>query len=183
MHQRERIFTISNFFSLARVLLVWPIISLLQHGTAEANVRALGVMLIAAMTDFLDGYLARKFNQRTDFGRVLDPVADKIAIAAVAFVLTRTHELPLWFLILIIARDLAILLLGAAMISRTRRIPESNWPGKTTATALAIVLIAFTLSIDPVKWYLLYLSLGVLGVSTVSYLKRFVENMFIRRAM
>ena len=182
MQKRERIFTISNFFSFVRVLLIWPIVHFLQQSTPQANMQALALMLLGALTDFFDGYFARKFNQRTDFGRLLDPVADKITIGAIAIVLMQTHELPLWFLILIIARDLAILLLGALMVSRTHRIPESNWPGKTTVTALAIVLIAFTLSLNGVKWYLLYASIGVLAVSTFSYLKRFIDDVITHRA-
>lgn len=138
-------------------------------------------MLIAGLTDFLDGYLARKLNQRTDVGRIIDPLADKIAVIAIAIVLIYTHGLPAWFLILIVTRDLAILLLGAFMISRTKDIPESNWPGKVTITALAIVIIAFTLSLEPVKWYLLYACVGILLVSMYSYLKRFIGVVFQKK--
>jgi CDP-diacylglycerol--glycerol-3-phosphate 3-phosphatidyltransferase len=173
-----RIFTISNFFSFARVLLAWPAVHYLLEGTNAGNIKALVLLLFAALTDFLDGYFARKLDQRTDVGRIIDPLADKIVLGAVTIVLVLTHDLPLWFLILIIARDLVILLLGALMVSRTKHIPESNWPGKTTVTALAIVIIAFILSLDPVKWYLLYVCVGVLLISMYSYLRRFIAVMF-----
>ena len=172
--------TISNFFSFARVLLVWPIVNGLLERTDAGNMKALLFMLAAALTDYLDGYFARKFDQRSDVGRILDPLAVKIGIGIVAIVLMFTHELPAWFLILIIARDLAILLFGAFMVSRTKNIPESNWTGKATVSALAIVIIAFTLSIDSVKWYLLYACVAVLVVSMYSYLKRFIGVMFLR---
>lgn len=160
------------------MLLVWPVVTSLLERTDSGNIKALVLMLIAGLTDFLDGYLARKLNQRTDIGRIIDPLADKIAVIAIAIALMFTHDLPPWFLILIIARDLAILSLGAFMISRTKNIPESNWPGKVTITALAIVIIAFTLSLDPLKWYLLYASVVVLLVSMYSYLKRFIAVVF-----
>ncbi|MFQ5631327.1 MAG: CDP-alcohol phosphatidyltransferase family protein [bacterium] len=173
-----RIFTVSNFLSFARVLLVWPIVMSLLERTGAGNVKALLFMLVAVITDYLDGYFARKFDQRSDVGRIIDPLADKIGIAIVAIAMTVTHELPVWFLILIITRDLAILLLGAFMVSRTKSIPESNWTGKVTVTAVAVVIIAFTLSIDTVKWYLLYACFAVLVISMYSYLKRFIGAMF-----
>jgi len=169
----RRIFTIANFFSFARLLLIWPIYTTLKVGTHESSLHAVGLMLVAAATDFLDGFFARKFNQKSDVGRVIDPLADKLAIAMVGFLLVHLRNLPLWFFILIIARDLAILMLAPFHILRKHSVPESNWYGKIAVTALGITMVGFTLELEPWRWILMYLSLAILAISGIKYLARF----------
>lgn len=176
--QSNKVWTLSNALSFARAVLAWPIVASLMIGTRAGDIQALVLMLLAGLTDFFDGYLARKFNQTSDVGRIIDPLADKICVVAIAVTLMFTHGLPMWFLILIIARDLAILLLGTFMISHTKSIPESNWPGKVTVTVLAMVLIVYTLSLDPLKMPVLVAGVAVVLISTVSYFKRFIKEIF-----
>jgi len=171
---KGKIFTISNWLSFMRVLLVVPIVYYLSDNTAANNLIAVGLMFVAALTDFLDGYLARKLNQKTDLGRIIDPIADKIGVGLIAIMLAYSHGLPVWFLLAILGRDLAILICGYFLISKTKLIPESNWSGKIAVSIIAMALIAFTLSIDAIKWYLLYLALAFLFYSTLSYFKRFI---------
>ena len=170
----SRVFTISNFFSFARALLAGPIVYYLAKNTPEGNWTALLLMGIAIATDFIDGFLARKLNQRSDVGRIIDPLADKIGVGAIAITLVIFRDLPAWFLIVIIVRDLAILALGIFMVSKSKEIPESNWYGKIAVAALALMLVTFVLSLDSFKWYILYLALIFLILSTASYLKRFM---------
>jgi len=173
-----KIFTIANFFSFLRVLVIWPIVVQLQRGTPEANRMALYLMFFGVMTDFLDGFIARKLNQRSDVGRVVDPLADKIAVAAVSFTLWKTHGLPFWFFALLIGRDLAILLLAPLVMRKIRRIPESTWPGKIAVTAVAVVLILYTLDLSPWNRRALYASLIFLAASACSYIRRFYSVFF-----
>lgn len=167
-----RIFTTSNVLSFARIVLIWPILVELRKGTPAGNMAAILWMLAAAATDFLDGFLARTLKQQSDLGRVLDPLADKVAVGAAAFILTRTHGLPLWFFILIIARDLAILMVAPIVAARISAVPESNWYGKVAVTAVGLVIILFTLNVAPWKSYLLYATVLMLAISTVSYCRR-----------
>lgn len=172
--ERDRIFTISNMFSFARLVLVWPIVYYLYQQTPRANWLAFAFMMMAVATDYLDGYLARKLNQKSDLGRIIDPLADKVGLGIVMLVLTMTHDLPLWFFILIISRDLAILILGFFMVSRANLIPESNWSGKFAVGAFALVIIVYTLSIDFMKSISIAIAVALFLYSIVSYSRRFL---------
>ena len=176
MNPSERkIFTIANFFSFARLLLIWPIYVTLKNGTHASSVHAVLLMLAAAATDFLDGFFARKFNQKSDVGRVIDPLADKLTIGFIGVLLVQMRDLPLWFFILIIVRDLAILILAPFHIWRKRSVPESNWYGKIAVTALGFTMIGFALELDPWRWIVMYISLAILALSGIKYLVRFQQ--------
>ncbi len=132
-------------------------------------------MMGAVATDYLDGYLARKFKQRSDLGRVLDPLADKICVILLAMLLMKFRNMPIWYFLLVLTRDLAILLLGLFMSLKTKVVVESNKIGKVTVTGLALVLILFTLEIESVKWIFLWVSVGLIAISSISYLWRAVN--------
>ncbi|MDQ7063036.1 MAG: CDP-alcohol phosphatidyltransferase family protein [candidate division KSB1 bacterium] len=172
---KGQVFTIANFFSFLRILVVWPIVVQLQRNTPQSSLYALYLMLFGIATDFLDGFFARKFHQRSDVGRVIDPLADKIAVAAVAYVLMQTRGMPVWFFALLIGRDLAILCLAPIMMKRIRAIPESNWYGKIAVTVIALVFVLYTLNASPWNLWALYLSLIFIVLSSWSYLVRFIR--------
>jgi CDP-diacylglycerol--glycerol-3-phosphate 3-phosphatidyltransferase len=166
--------TISNFLSFSRVLLLAPILFFLHKNTAADNLIAFGFMLLGAATDWFDGFLARRFHQQSDFGRIVDPLSDKICIGGIALYLTLYRDFPKWFFILILARDFTILLLGFFLTVRLK-VPESNWPGKVAVTAMAIVLIVFAFDIQPVKWHFFWIMVALYFISVVSYLPRVKE--------
>ena len=178
MKLQGKILTISNFFSFSRILLLWPVLHFLKKQTVEANWTAFAFMVLAALTDFFDGYLARKLDQRSDLGRIIDPIADKIALAGVGLILVYTHGLPMWFLCLIIGRDLAILSLGLTIVRKEERIPESNWFGKFAVGACAVTVILYAVDIQPYGMIFLYISTALLIISTISYGKRYLD--FVR---
>jgi len=97
----REIFYFSNQLSLLRVVLILPIYYFLKLDTTTGSYLAVFLMLFAALTDTLDGKLARKLNQQSDFGRILDPVADKVTIAVIALMLINLRDLPIWFLVLL----------------------------------------------------------------------------------
>ncbi len=167
--------TISNLLSFSRIVLLIPILLFLRENTPAGNLKAFGFMLLAAATDWFDGYLARRFHQKSDLGRIIDPVSDKICVGAIAAYLAIYRDFPLWFLILILARDFTILIVGLFMTVR-RGVPESNWPGKVAVTAMAVVLIVFTLDIEPVKWPFFWIMVALFFASVVSYVPRIKEK-------
>ena len=175
MKVEGRIFTISNFLSFARILIAWPIVYNLSLKTPTGNWQAFYWMLIGAATDFFDGYLARLLNQKSDIGRIIDPIADKIALAAIAFALAAYSDLPLWFLGVVIGRDLVILILGVQMAATQERIPESNWYGKVAVTGIGVVVIFYALDVSGWKTAALYITVSLLALSMVSYLKVYTQ--------
>ncbi|NIR51167.1 CDP-alcohol phosphatidyltransferase family protein [candidate division KSB1 bacterium] len=169
---------ISNLLSLSRIFLLIPLYLSLKLETTVGNYLAFFVMLLIAATDFWDGYLARKLNQKSDLGRILDPIADKVCVAVAGFLLITLRDLPVWYFLLLIGRDLAILILGLFVVYKTKAVVESNWIGKVAVTGVAVVLIAFTLELEPVKLPFLWISVGLVVASSLSYFWKFYRTVF-----
>lgn len=107
-----RIWTVPNVLSMLRLLLV-PVFLILV--VAGAYVTALIVLIAASLTDLLDGYLARRFNQVTRLGQLLDPAADRLYIFAALIGLAANELVPWWIVIVIVARDVLIVVLGVVL--------------------------------------------------------------------
>lgn len=176
--------TPSNILSLFRIFLLVPIYQSLSENTASGNYWALLYMFLAVVSDFLDGFLARQLKQVSDLGKVLDPIADNICIIGVTLILAspvRANPLPLWFLLVILFRDVSIIGGGYLIYRRREVITTSNIWGKSTSTIIAGLLISNALQLHPASpwlfWvhyqFLLWLSLSFLVVSTASYVRRF----------
>ncbi len=108
----QRIWTISNLLSFSRVVLLAPLGYVLFSDSPNRQVWMAAIIVLAGLTDFFDGYLARKLHQVTDLGKIVDPLADKITAAGAAILFVMVGLLPLWYLIVVVARDLLILVGG-----------------------------------------------------------------------
>ncbi len=176
--EKQTIWTISNGLSIVRILLVIPATYFLMLGTQSGHDIAFIIIVVAAMTDFLDGYFARKFSQVTDFGKIIDPFADKISIGILALILMLHSMLPVWLVLSVLIRDVVIFS-GGMYIKRSKGIVlQSNWLGKWTAGVLAILVAVAVLNREElllVKIILTYGSLLMLVLSFISYAKRFLE--------
>lgn len=173
---KERILTVSNLLSISRIVLMIPVAILLLIDDPANRWYVVALMIIATLTDTFDGMLARKLNQVTDFGKMLDPIADKIAICVVVVILLIQSRLPLWFVAIIILRDLLILA-GGIYIKKKKHITlQSNKTGKWAVTVIAFMIIITVIDFDELFWLkeiLLYSSVVMLFLSFVLYLKRF----------
>lgn len=174
---RPRLLNVSNLLSLSRIFLAIPIIYFLYQNSPASNLMAVFFMLLAGLTDWLDGYFSRRFHEQSDFGRVIDPLADKVVVGAITIYLTVERDFPLWFLLLILARDFVILALGFLMASRLRAIPESDWFGKVAVTGVAVVIVVYSLNITAPKIPFLMVSAGLVGLTIFSYFDRFRKAM------
>ncbi len=105
----SRVLTLPNLLSLSRLLLVPVFLLLLIQGEDAA---ALVVLVISSATDFLDGFLARRLNQITRLGQLLDPAADRLYIFAALIGLAVRELVPWWLMLIILGRDIFMLLLG-----------------------------------------------------------------------
>ena len=175
---RRESWTVSNVLSLLRLLLAAPIVLLLLRAGEGHRTLPLIVMLVAGLTDFLDGILARAMDQITELGRVLDPLADKIAIAAVGFTLIVLGDLPLWFLLVVVVRDIVILGGGLLIKKRTGVVLPSNWAGKVAVTFVALVMLLAATHLDGLMHLrdgAIWVSVFFLTLSLVLYARRFYE--------
>ena len=173
---KDRIWTLSNGLSLLRILLVVPVAVLLFSAHPDARLCAAGLIVIAALTDFLDGLIARMKNEVTLFGKIIDPIADKVGIGAVALILTAQGTLPLWFPLAVVGRDLAILGAAYHLSRKGAAMPQSNQTGKWAAGVMGLTV--FIAVIDPenasgILLPCLVASAAMIVLSSVSYAKRF----------
>jgi len=175
--------TVSNILSLSRVFLLVPILYLLLSPGDAHRVYAVGLMLLASATDFFDGLIARRYQQESEFGRVIDPLADKICAGAVVIVLSALGDIPPWFVLLVIGRD-ALILLGGLYIAKVKGvIYHSNWPGKWAMAAVAGYTILAALRserLETGETVLLWASVILLVFSLSLYSRRFYEAALTR---
>lgn len=172
--------TIPNLLSLLRILLLIPISILLLKNEPEQIWIIFTLILIAACTDFFDGLLARKLNQVSDFGKILDPVADKISIGVVAIILMIQNKISLLFLLAIICRDVLILVGGLIIKEKKGIVLQSNKYGKWTALIITAYLIVAFLNLNVLEFLrslLLVVSIILIIISLVSYTLRFLKTL------
>ncbi|MBQ9691314.1 MAG: CDP-diacylglycerol--glycerol-3-phosphate 3-phosphatidyltransferase [Eggerthellaceae bacterium] len=188
--------TPSNIITIARILLVpvfvaallspWPSFFGFHHVHAWQSWVAAGIFILVSATDWLDGYLARKRNEVTDFGKFLDPLADKILVMAALIALVELGSLPSWVVLVILARDFivsAVRMVAANM----GEVIAASWFGKfkTVAQMAAIVLFViaqgapfgesafvFPEPFFMISWLVMLLAVALTIGSMVDYLSK-----------
>lgn len=141
-YSHKEIFTISNGISLLRFLLVIPFWFLLDHFDSQ-SVRYItfALCIFASATDMLDGFLARKFNQITEVGKIIDPLADKTAMGLIVIKLYLIGEVSGFYFYSIILRDLLIFIGGIYITSKIGKVLPSNKLGKITVLNIGLVIL------------------------------------------
>ncbi len=143
------VWTLSNALSLLRVLLLPAIFFFLFKQEPRADRWALILMLFAGLTDILDGSIARWRGTISSFGKIIDPLADKIFMIGVAVFLILLRGFPLWLFVMMALRDMLIVGGGATLIRRYKIVFPSNIWGKLYSFFLAMLIAAYTLSLGP----------------------------------
>jgi CDP-diacylglycerol--glycerol-3-phosphate 3-phosphatidyltransferase len=145
---------LSNGLTLARVLLIPVFLAVLLNGMPNARVVAASVFLAAAVTDGLDGYLARKRREVTNFGKLMDPLADKLLISSALIALVQVGDLQGWIAILIIGREFFVT--GLRGVAASDGLVIAAGPlGKIKAVA-QMAAILWVLLDGPFHSYLMY---------------------------
>lgn len=172
------VLTVANLLTILRLILIPVFITAVyyQHFTA-----ALGVFLVAAITDGLDGLAARLFNQKTQLGAILDPMADKILLVTAFITLslprfTLTLPIPFWLTATAISRDVFIVL-GATVINMTTGFSDfrPSVPGKINTLIQILTIVHFLVanafgSLAGYLWVSYYLTLGMAVFSGLHYI-------------
>jgi CDP-diacylglycerol--glycerol-3-phosphate 3-phosphatidyltransferase len=166
---------IPNALTLLRILLVPVLVVALLDATPEAQWVAAAVFALAAFTDGLDGYLARSRRSETTFGKVMDPIADKLLVAAALISLVSLERLAAWVAMVIIAREFAVSGLRIAAGAQGVVIPASRLGKLKTATQIAAILALIAAS-DTGDWWvlaLLYVAVATTIASGADYFLNF----------
>ncbi len=168
-----------NLLSVTRLLVLPLAMYLISLPDAWAPLTAAGVMLFGMLIDALDGILARRWNAVTEFGKILDPLADKVCMAGATVMLVIHRGFPLWLAAVIIGRDVAILAGGLIWKQRLRDVPMSNYLGKAAAFTVGATLIVYTLrtGFDWLEELTVWLSLALIAASLATYLVKFIRHL------
>lgn len=160
--------TLANLVSLSRIILLPLIIYLLIH---HARLWALTLIIVSYITDLVDGYLARKLKQESYYGRIIDPLTDKISLAAIVITLHFTDLFPLWAILFIVVRDILILIGSLVVMRQKEFVLPSNIPGKITGFIFGLLVFIYLLRLDFLKLPLLYITAALIIVSFIYYLR------------
>ncbi|MBN2410358.1 CDP-diacylglycerol--glycerol-3-phosphate 3-phosphatidyltransferase [candidate division KSB1 bacterium] len=176
LEKDKHFFGLPNILTFARIFFLPFIVYFLSQATQKGDRIAIGLMLLACVTDFLDGYFARKLKMRSVFGTMLDPLVDKITVAVVMLTLAAHKELPYWFVFIVIGRDISILGASLYVIKTKKFVAESNLLGKFTAASFALVIILYTVNIPIAKDVAIGISLILVPLSLIKYFISHKEN-------
>jgi len=177
----EKIYTVSNLLSFARLLFSFPVIYLIIIMDSSYSLRVLTVivLLIAASTDYLDGFLARKYNQVSEFGKIIDPLADKVLIGVAVLMLYLKGELSGFYISIVMGRDLLIFIGGIYVSMKAGRVIPSDMVGKITVTIIGFFLLAVILKLEHYQntIYLIfeYSSIALVFISFINYTFRGIK--------
>jgi CDP-diacylglycerol---glycerol-3-phosphate 3-phosphatidyltransferase len=162
---------VPNVLTVLRILLVPVLVVALLDETPNGDLLAAVVFCVASLTDLLDGYLARTRNAITTFGKLMDPIADKLLIVAALVALVSLDRLAAWVAMVIIAREFAVTAMRMAAGAQGVVI-QANMLGKVkTCLQMAAVLALIALGDDSLAWVdaLVYATVAVTVISGVDY--------------
>lgn len=170
----KTIFTIPNLFSFIRIFLVIPIFYYISQND---NLTAAIYILFAFITDGLDGYLARKFGKISDFGKLLDPFADKVCTTGGFIALSLFQGFPVWITVIIIMRDILIAIGSFLLMGRKKLILPSNKPGKWTIFSITLLGAAYIFDFQVAIWPLVIITVVMIGYSFYNYSVIFFQTL------
>jgi CDP-diacylglycerol--glycerol-3-phosphate 3-phosphatidyltransferase len=150
---------------------------MIHYISIDENIIVLLMIVIVMFTDFADGYFARKFNQITMLGKVLDPLADKIVVAGGFIALTLYQDFPWWITVVIITRDFFIIIGSVVIFSHKKYVVPSNVTGKITVTFISLLAFFYLINIKLFVLPLTILVFIMIIISAVNYLRVFYKNM------
>ena len=163
----------ANKLTILRVVMIPAFLLVLYLDVPGANYWALAIFAAASITDTLDGYIARHYNQITDFGKFMDPLADKMLVMAALLWFVEEERLPAWAMLIVIVREFAVTALRLMAVERGRVIAAA-WSGKVkTASTMVCICLMLVFSED---WLDLLCTVLILATTVYSGVEYFLKN-------
>jgi CDP-diacylglycerol--glycerol-3-phosphate 3-phosphatidyltransferase len=163
----------ANKLTLLRVLLIPVFLVVLYRGFPGSSYVALAIFVVASLTDLADGYVARHYNQVTDFGKFMDPLADKVLVVTAMLWFVQCGRLPAWAVSIVIFREFAVS--GMRLIAaEAGRVIAAGWSGKVKTASTMVCLVLLFL---PIPGWVVTACMWVIVVTTVySGVEYFAKN-------
>ena len=169
--------TLASKITLARVAMIPAYMATMYLSQGEAGLwmyLSLAIFILASLTDFLDGYIARHYNQTTDFGKFLDPLADKLLTVAAMAMFCEWGIFPAWALMVILTREFAVS--GLRMIaSQKGSVIAAGWSGKVK-TASTMVGLCFVMAFPTIGWLVSVVNWMIVITTVYSGAEYFIQN-------
>ena len=164
-----------NKLTILRVIMIpFFVAALLYDGGANQNMRyvAAALFIIASLTDMLDGKIARKYNLVTNFGKFMDPLADKLLVCSALICMIELRELPAWMVIITISREFIISGFRLVASDNGVVIAASYWGKfKTTFQMIGVVLLIFNIpALSTLTTIIVWIALALTVISLVDYI-------------
>lgn len=169
--------TTASKITLVRVFMIPAYLVTMYLSGGEAGLwmyLSLAIFVVASLTDFIDGYIARHYNQTTDFGKFLDPLADKLLTIAAMAMFCEWGVFPAWALVIVLTREFAVS--GLRMVaSQKGNVIAAGWSGKvkTASTMVGLCAMMAFPGIDWLNWVVIIMIVATTLYSGVEY---FVQN-------
>ncbi|MBM6596096.1 CDP-alcohol phosphatidyltransferase family protein [Microvirga pudoricolor] len=173
--------TIPNLITVARLILVPIILALIVR---EQWIAAFGLFVVAGLSDFADGYIARRFHMESRFGAYMDPVADKLLMVSIYVALALSGAIPAWLTGLVVARD--VLIVSAVLLSgalerpveiRPLLVSKLNTAAQIAFAAFALGINAFRVELGAVETLAMLLTAALTAASAGAYLHLWLRHM------
>jgi len=169
-------FLIPNLLAFFRILLLPFIFFFLAQNTYSGLVTAIILIALAVASDVLDGYVARRLNQITDLGRILDPLADKLGLGIFVIFIIIHRGFPIWAAVLLFLKDILTLIAALLMVRRKGFVLMSNNWGKLNSWIWVITVVIYIARIHQLQqWFLVLATISVLNC-TIRYLRLFLAQ-------
>lgn len=164
----------ANKLTTLRVLMIPAFLLVLYLGVPGADYWALAIFVIASATDWLDGYIARHYDQTTNFGKFMDPLADKCLVTAAMVWFVEIGQMPGWALLVVLIREFGVS--GLRMIASNQgRVIAAGWSGKVKTASTMVCLVLMFL---PIPAAVNTLCVAVIVLTTIySGVEYFMKNL------
>ena len=163
----------ANKLTVLRILMIPAMMIVLYIGFPHSNIVAMGIFIAAGLTDIADGYIARNKGQITDFGKFLDPLADKILVLAAMLWFVEQGTFPAWAAIIVISREFLVTALRLLAIAQ-KRVMAAELSGKIKTL---VTMICLTIMFLPLRTWAIYVCVAAILVTTVySGIDYFIRN-------
>ncbi len=182
---RQQILSLPNGVTILRIFAIPFIIVLLFYVGRGYQLITAMLFLGAAVTDTFDGYLARRRGMVTTLGKFLDPLADKLLIVTALIALIPSREIPVWMVIIIVGREIAITGLRGIAVSQDLVISASNLGKYKTVFEVASIFFLildgsyFFLNFRPIGMVFLWVALGIAVISGVDYFNKYLKAIIV----
>ena len=165
--------TTANKLTILRIILVPVFLGVLYAGFPGSNIWALIIFIVASLTDLLDGYIARHYNQITNFGKFMDPLADKILVMSAMCWFVEAHQMPGWALTIVLLREFAVSGMRLVAVEQGKVIAAA-WSGKVKTASTMVCLCLMMLNIP--EWLNTLCVIVIVATTVYSGIEYFMKN-------